>query len=179
MKSEPAKETAAEKEGAEKKQAQAESTTESAKKESQEQAKSKEGDDHEQRAEFKTHRKFMFAFGKFLKYTSWAALGLFFYHFYLVMYKDKPEEGLGANDTFLNLAMSARMAYVDLVDLLTKPPVNSLLMERPPLPPGYQPMKTLVLNVSGTLTHSEYKVSDCPFLLVSLSKICLNCLSMC
>jgi hypothetical protein len=31
-------------------------------------------------------------------------------------------------------------------------------MERPPLPPGYAPMKTLVLNINGTLVHSEYKV---------------------
>jgi len=42
---------------------------------------------------------------------------------------------------------------------MTKPPVNSLLLPRPPLPPGYQHMKTLVLNVNGTLVHSEYKVS--------------------
>jgi len=42
--------------------------------------------------------------------------------------------------------------------LLTKPPVNSLLLERPPVPPGYQLPKTLVLNVAGTLVHSEYKL---------------------
>ena len=35
--------------------------------------------------------------------------------------------------------------------------MDSLLLERPPLPPGYAPMKTLVLNLNGTLIHSEYK----------------------
>ena len=52
----------------------------------------------------------------------------------------------------------AREFYQFLRDLLTKPPVNALLMERPPVPAGYQTMKTLVLNVSGTLTHQEYKL---------------------
>ena len=43
-------------------------------------------------------------------------------------------------------------------DLLTKPPVDTLLMDRPPTPPGYKHPKTLVLNVTGTLTYSEYKL---------------------
>ena len=55
-------------------------------------------------------------------------------------------------------AYNTRDFYFYLRDLLTKPPVESLLMERPPTPPGYTSMKTLVLNVSGTLTHSEYKL---------------------
>ena len=101
----------------------------------------------------------MFILGKMLKYTCWLVSGIFFYHFYLVMRKDKPEEGFGASDAFLNYAYMAKDFYHFIRDLLTKPPVNSLLMERPPVPQGYQQMKTLVLNVSGTLTHSEYKVS--------------------
>ena len=43
----------------------------------------------------------MFLFGKFLKYSIWLASGVFLYHFYLVMNKDKPEEGIGASDFFL------------------------------------------------------------------------------
>ena len=100
----------------------------------------------------------MFFIGKFLKYTIWACTGLFFYHFYCVMNKDKPEEAPGTSDFFLTYAYNARDFYYFLRDLLTKPPVDSLLMQRPPTPPGYMSMKTLVLNVSGTLTHSEYKL---------------------
>lgn len=100
----------------------------------------------------------MFILGKAFKYTCWFAGGIFLYHLYLVFNKDKPEEALGAFDPFLEWAYQTRGFYGFLKDLLTKPPVNSLLMERPPTPPGYQSMKTLVLNVSGTLTHSEYKL---------------------
>jgi len=42
--------------------------------------------------------------------------------------------------------------------LLTKPPVEKLLPDRPPLPPGAAYPKTLVINLRGTLIHSEYKV---------------------
>lgn len=101
----------------------------------------------------------MFLLGKTLKYTLWAISAAFLYHFYLVMQKEKPEEGFGASDKMLNAAYQARDFYTFIKDLLTKPPVNSLLMPRPPTPPGYQTMKTLVLNVNGLLTHSEYKVS--------------------
>jgi len=109
-------------------------------------------------ATFKTYRKFLFTMGKLLKYTCWFMGSLFLYHVYLVMKKDKPEEGFLANDRMLIWAYETKGFYQFIRDLLTKPPVNSLLMERPPTPPGYQPMKTLVLNVSGTLTHSEYKL---------------------
>jgi len=61
---------------------------------------------------------------------------------------------------FLKAARTTKYAYEDLYALMTRPPVDSLLMERPPLPPGYQNMKTLVLNITGLLVHSEYKVSN-------------------
>jgi len=41
--------------------------------------------------------------------------------------------------------------------LLTRPPVSKLLQDIPPLPPGAAYPKTLVLNLRGTLIHSEYK----------------------
>lgn len=74
------------------------------------------------------------------------------------MKKDKPEEAFGVNEQMLYHAYNMRDFYYYIRDLLTKPPVSSLLMERPPTPPGYASMKTLVLNVNGTLTHSEYKL---------------------
>merc|ERR1712060_113572 len=100
----------------------------------------------------------MYAIGKAFKYTMWAISATFFYHLYLVMSKDKPEEGLGAFEPMLTYGYMARGLGEYIRDLLTKPPVNSLLMERPPTPPGYQAVKTLVLNLNGTLTHSEYKL---------------------
>ena len=97
--------------------------------------------------------------GKTVKYMIWGSFVLYMYHLYLVQNKPKPEEYFGVSDAFLNAARSTKYAYEDLYALLTRPPVNSLLMERPPLPAGYQNMKTLVLNITGLLVHSEYKVS--------------------
>lgn len=48
--------------------------------------------------------------------------------------------------------------FYDLKILLTRPPVEKLLPDRPPLPPGAAYPKTLVINMRGTLVHSEYKV---------------------
>ena len=47
--------------------------------------------------------------------------------------------------------------YLDIKALMIKPPVEKLLPDRPPLPPGAAYPKTIVLNLRGTLIHSEYK----------------------
>ena len=78
---------------------------------------------------------------------------------YLLKKKDKPEEGFLANDIFLNMARQADWHFYDLKLLLTRPPVEKLLPDRPPLPPGAAYPKTIVLNMRGTLTHTEYKVN--------------------
>ena len=101
----------------------------------------------------------MFAVRKTIKYTIWASIGLFCYHLYLLKKTAKPENGFLANEYFLNLAKNADYAYYDLKLLLTQPPVSKLLPDKPPLPPGAAYPKTLVLNLRGTLIHSEYKVS--------------------
>lgn len=59
---------------------------------------------------------------------------------------------------FLEGAKFAKYLYKDLTILLTRPPVEKLLLDRPPMPPGYQPMKVLVLNLNGTIIASEYKL---------------------
>lgn len=76
---------------------------------------------------------------------------------YLLKKTEKPENGFLANDFFLDLAKQADFAYYDLKMLLTRPPVEKLLPDRPPLPPGAAYPKTLVINLRGTLVHSEYK----------------------
>lgn len=100
-------------------------------------------------------------------------MALFWYHFYLVQKKEKPEEGFAVNATFLDAARWAKFMYEDLTILLTRPPVQSLLMERPPMPPGHVPFKVLVLNLNGTLIHSEYKVS-CEMSLTLFSSVLVS-----
>lgn len=102
----------------------------------------------------------MFAFGKTIKYTLWAGFALFWYHMYLYKKTEKPEEGFLANQLFLDMAKNADWHFYDLKMLLTRPPVEKLLPDRPPLPPGAAYPKTLVINLRGTLIHSEYKVSE-------------------
>lgn len=110
--------------------------------------------------EFKTYRKVMFALGKTIKYTLWVSFALFWYHMYLLKKTEKPESGFLANQVFLALAKSIDADFYDLKLLLTRPPVEKLLPDRPPLPPGAAYPKTLVLNLRGTLVHSEYKVRE-------------------
>ena len=62
----------------------------------------------------KSHRKFLFALGKAIKYSLWGFTALFFYHLYLVTKKEKPEEGFGANGLFLEAAWRAKLGYEDL-----------------------------------------------------------------
>lgn len=109
---------------------------------------------------FKLHRKIMFAIGKAIKYTIWTSFVLFWYHMYLLKKTERPENGFLANPFFLELAKNADWQFYDLKLLLTRPPVEKLLPDRPPLPPGAAYPKTLVINLRGTLIHSEYKVSE-------------------
>ena len=78
---------------------------------------------------------------------------------YLVKKREKPEQGALANETFLRYARNFDWAIYDLTLLLTRPPVEKLLPNRPPLPPGAAYPKTLILNLRGTIVHSEYKVN--------------------
>jgi import inner membrane translocase subunit TIM50 len=38
----------------------------------------------------------------------------------------------------------------------TKPPIDKLLPDIPPLPFGYEIPKTLVLNLTGTMLHTDF-----------------------
>ena len=96
-------------------------------------------------------------FGKALKWTLWASFAFYLYHLYLVVKHKKPEEAFLANPYFLDAAGFTKYNYEMLTILLTRPPVDKILLDRPQLPPGYQHPKVLVLNLNDTLIHSEYK----------------------
>lgn len=98
----------------------------------------------------------MFMFGKMIKYMIWFSTAYYFYHLFLVLRTDKPENGFLVESRFLDAAYLTTYNFQQMRIFLTRPPVDSLLPERMPLPPGYAHPKTLVLNLQGTLLHSEY-----------------------
>ena len=102
----------------------------------------------------------MFMMGKFFKYLFYMSSAYFFYHLYHVCTKGhEAKDAFGINPLFLEYASFAKWSYDDLYILMTRPACEELLMPRPPVPPGYASVKVLVLNLSGTLVHTEYKVS--------------------
>lgn len=84
--------------------------------------------------EFKTHRKILFMIGKLLKWTCWASCLMYFYHLYLIIKHKDPENAFLANNYFLHAAGWSKFQYDTLTILLTRPPVERLLLDRPPLP---------------------------------------------
>lgn len=98
--------------------------------------------------------------GKLFKYTTWFCSATFLYHFYLVRKMDKPENGFGANQFFLEMAYLVDTKVKEFTSMMTKPPVERLLPDPPDFGPGMIWPKTLVLNMRGTLIHSEYKFGE-------------------
>ena len=111
-----------------------------------------------EKANFSTSRKIFFVLGKAIKYSIWAYWVLFAYHYYLIKKYDRPEEALGWIDIFLNSARRFDWHVQDITILLTRPPVEKLLYDIPPLPPGTPYPKTLILGLRGITVHSEYKL---------------------
>lgn len=117
-----------------------------------------ESNDAGSTANFSTSRRILFALGKLFKYSIWSYIVLFFYHFYLVRKKEKPEESFGCIDYFLGQAYRAQWHCTEINKLLTRPPVDKLLPDIPPLPPGAIYPKTLVIGLRGITVKSEYKL---------------------
>lgn len=59
---------------------------------------------------------------------------------------------------FLDAARRVEWHINDITILLTRPPVEKLLHDIPPLPPGTPYPKTLILGLRGITVHSEYKL---------------------
>lgn len=101
-------------------------------------------------------RRVMYVFGKAIKYSIWTYMALFSYHFYLVRKTEKPEQALGCISMFLNHAQRFNWSIEDLTLLLTRPPVEKLMPDKPPLPPHIPYPKTLIIGLRGVTVHSEY-----------------------
>ena len=106
---------------------------------------------------FKTHRKALFLLGKTLKYTIWATMGIFFYHFMLLKKMKNPEQAMLVSEPFLDAAKFVNWSIYDFKNLMTKPQMTKMLPDRPNIP-GYAHPKTLVMNMNGTLVHQSYKL---------------------
>ena len=102
----------------------------------------------------KWHRKLMFAFGKALKYTFWAASVLFFYHLAIIKKYQKPEE-MPVVEPFLSAARNFDWFVYDMRVLMTKPAMTKMLPDKIP---GMQYPKTLVVGFNGTLVHRTYSL---------------------
>ena len=102
----------------------------------------------------------LFFMGKAAKYTVWTAMVIFFYHYYLVSKKEKPEESFGALAPFIDAANRVKWHIDDIKLIMTRPPIEKLLPDPPPLMPGQIFPKTLILNLRGTLVCSEYKFGE-------------------
>lgn len=91
----------------------------------------------EQKKEFKTYRRVLFNIWRAFKAVFWGVGAWFMYHLYHVIFSKDPQDKPAINDRLLFGAYFVHDSYIGLRDLLTKPPVNSLLFERPPIQPGY------------------------------------------
>lgn len=126
----------------------------------QDSGKGEQQGDGEEEVKWKLHRRMLFFAGKLFKYTAWFCSASFLYHFYLIRNKTKPEEGFMANDFFLTMALLFDNQVKDMSTMMTKPPVEKLLPDPPDFGPGMIWPKTLVLNMRGTLIHSEYQFGE-------------------
>lgn len=126
---------------------------------SEQQEESKE-DDEETKGDFKLHRKIGFFFMEVSKYAFWAWLALFIYHYIMLKKKEDYKNSGMVIPIFCQWAEKFNYHVQGISMVLTRPPIEQLLPDPPPLPPGAVWPKTLVLNMRGTLVHSEYKFGE-------------------
>ena len=97
---------------------------------------------------------------KALKYTMWASMAIFAYHFYLVKKTKNPEDK--ALHVFpLKMAKLVDWAIYDFKMIMTHPGMTKMLPDRMHIegvtPP---PMKVLVLNLNGLLVQQGYSLGE-------------------
>ena len=94
------------------------------------------------------------------KYAFWAWLAMFIYHYIMLKKKEEYRKSGMVVPIFCDWAERFEYHVQGISQILTRPPVEALLPDPPPLPPGAIWPKTLVLNMRGTLVHSEYKFGE-------------------
>lgn len=99
----------------------------------------------------------MFLLGKTVKYSIWATMAIFFYHFALLKKMKRPEEATLCSGPFLDAAKFVDWTIHDFTNLMTKPQMTKMLPDRPNIP-GYAHPKTLVMNLNGTLVYQKYNL---------------------
>jgi len=83
---------------------------------------------------------------------TWASMLLFLYHMILIKKYQNPEEKWFVIDPFLESAKLVDWAIYDLRILFTKPGMTKMLPDQLKMP-GQPTVKTLVMNLNGTLVH--------------------------
>lgn len=94
------------------------------------------------------------------KYAFWAWLAMFIYHYIMLKKKEEYRRSGMVVPLFCDWVERFEYHVQGISQILTRPPVEALLPDPPPLPPGAIWPKTLVLNMRGTLVHSEYKFGE-------------------
>jgi import inner membrane translocase subunit TIM50 len=95
--------------------------------------------------------------GKTVKYMTWASMLIFIYHFILIKKYQQPETQCFVLDPFLEWAKFIDWSIYDLRLLFTKPGMTKMLPDQMKIP-GQPTVKTLVINLNGTLVHQTYKL---------------------
>ncbi|EAS02988.2 NLI interacting factor-like phosphatase (macronuclear) [Tetrahymena thermophila SB210] len=87
----------------------------------------------------------------------WTFVGLFSYNYYLASTSQNPEKETGYVAPVFALSTKVQKKVQDVIDFFTKPPAQNLLVDQH-LVYGFGPApKTLVLNLTGTIVHTEFK----------------------
>ncbi|KAL4491799.1 hypothetical protein ABPG72_006054 [Tetrahymena utriculariae] len=87
----------------------------------------------------------------------WTFVGLFSYNYYLAQTSKNPENETGYVGPVYALSSRTQKKVQDVIDFFTKPPSKRLLVDQF-VPPGFGfAPKTLVVNLTGTLVHTEFK----------------------
>jgi hypothetical protein len=86
----------------------------------------------------------------------YTGLGLFGYTYYMHKKKLISEESWGIWPPMLKAVQAVDRKVTGYYKVFVDPPVDKLLPDMPPPPPGYLFPKTLVLDLKGTIISADY-----------------------
>jgi hypothetical protein len=129
---------------------------ESKQEEKHEEETQNESQEEEVKADYKLSRKIMWLLKKLLKWGFYLFVGLTAYNMYLLKYTERPKDHKGYVKFFNKRAKNLDYAWFLTYGSLTLPYHSKLLPDALEYV-GQPPKKTLVINLSKTLIHYEYK----------------------